>query len=655
MSRKLVWIVASGVVGLALILGGYFGLTRWRAHVQRQRDLRNLTEARRALEAGSVSEARRLHGDSRELGFPNAHLQQDWKRLELDLALNDTDPLRLLSIYQSNRTLVEGNERASLSIVAALRQLGRREEERAARERWRGKETRKDAWLFLDAEALVEGGREPEARKLLESQRFQGDAEGLRLVRLARLLTRGDQIEPLLDQAVLAAPTNALVLTARGRFYESQGSLRLAAFEFASALAIDPSDRTLREQAGDFLFRAGARESAIEVWSSEPSGRRSGTLWLKSWFWRRVLKPSNESMVPPTEAGELAPFVALLQGLPPKRYWDSEAAQKIPNAREIMGRRPEFAALEILDACARRDWPGLVESLDRPGRQASLSPELENALYELGHWRVHSRVAAAPGRFESEVRSRANRHPLLRELGETFARARANRSATVAFSPELRALVTSDHGIPALLLAVEWPEMALLLTPDGPVPAGVPELYLIEHAMALRSNRGPAEADTFLAGLNRSAPVDCLRGEVLLALKKTEEGRLLLKPHATLTNRHGMRAAYLLGIDALERKAWDEGRSFIRGNPTLAASIQGRELEAQLALAAGNMAGAESLFAPLAKESPVAARFLAERAKARGDFATARDHMARLAGSFPDNPQLRLELLELRKKAGGRP
>jgi hypothetical protein len=26
-----------------------------------------------------------------------------------------------------------------------------------------------------------------------------------------------------------------------------------------------------------------------------------------------------------------------------------------------------------------------------------------------------------------------------------------------------------------------------------------------------------------------------------------------------------------------------------------------------------------------------------------------------LAGSFPDNPQLRLELLELRKKAGGRP
>jgi len=240
-------------------------------------------------------------------------------------------------------------------------------------------------------------------------------------------------------------------------------------------------------------------------------------------------------------------------------------------------------------------------------------------------------------------------------LSETFARARASRSATVGFSPELRALVTSDHGIPALLLAVEWPEMALLLTPDGSVPAGVPELYLIEHAMALRSNRGPAEAEKFLSSLIRSAPVDCLRGEVLLALKKTEEGRLLLKPHAGLTNRHGMRAAYLLGIDALERKAWDEGRAFIRGNASLAASIQGRELEAQLALAAGNLTAAESLFAPLAKESPVAARFLAERAKARGDFASALGHVARLAGSFPDNPELRLELLELRKKAGGRP
>lgn len=299
MSRKLLWTVGLVVSGLALILGGYLGLTRWRVHVHRQRDLRNLTEARRALEGGAVAEARRLHTDSRELGFPNEHLQQDWKRLELDLALNDPDPLRLLSIYQSDRRLVEGNEQASLALVGALRQLGRREEERSLREAWRGKETRKDGWLFLDAEGLVAAGHELEARKLLESQRFQGDAEGLRLVRLARLLTRGNQIEPLLDQAILAAPTNAVVLTARGRFYESQGSLRLADFEFASALAIDPADRGLREQAGDFLFRAGARETAIEVWSSDPSGRMSETLWLKSWFWRRVLKPGTQALKEP--------------------------------------------------------------------------------------------------------------------------------------------------------------------------------------------------------------------------------------------------------------------------------------------------------------------------------------------------------------------
>jgi tetratricopeptide (TPR) repeat protein len=655
MSRKLVWTVGLGIAVLALLLGGYFGLTRWRVHVQRQRDIRNLTEARRALEAGSVTEARRLYSDSRELGFPNAHLQQDWKRLELDLALNDPDPLRLLSIFQSDRALVEGNERACLSVVGALRQLGRREEERAVRERWRGKETVKDGWLFLDAEGLVAAGREPEARKLLESQRFEGDAEGLRLVRLARLLSRGNQIEPLLDQAILAAPTNVVVLTARGRFYESQGSLRLAAFEFASALAVDPSDRGLREQAGDFFFRAGARETAIEVWSSDPSGRLNEVLWLKSWFWRRVLKPSAQPLKDPTERGELAPFIAVLQGLPPKRFWDAEAVRRIPNVREIQSRRPEFVALEILDACVRRDWPGLVEVLDRPGRQDSLSPELENALYELGHWRVNGRAAAAPGRFEADVRSRENRHPLLKELGEIFAKSRAARSTTVAFPATLQALVTSDHGIAAMLLAVEWPEMALLLTPEGPVPPGVSELYLLEHAMALRSNRGAAEAEAFLSGLQRTPAIDCLRGEVLLALGKAEEGRGLLKPHSGLTNRHGMRAAYLLGIDALERKAWEEGRGFIRGNASLAASIQGRELEAQLALAAGNMAGAESLFAPLARESPVAARFLAERAKARGDFAAARDHVARLAGSFPDNPQLRLELLELRRKAGGRP
>ena len=61
-------------------------------------------------------------------------------------------------------------------------------------------------------------------------------------------------------------------------------------------------------------------------------------------FWRRVLKPSPEPMAAPAEAGELAPFVALLQGLPPKRHWDTEAAQKIPNAREIMGRRPAHPA-----------------------------------------------------------------------------------------------------------------------------------------------------------------------------------------------------------------------------------------------------------------------------------------------------------------------
>jgi hypothetical protein len=58
MSRKLVWTMALGLVGLTLILGGYFGLTRWRAQVQRQRDLRNLTEALRLLSIYQSNRAR---------------------------------------------------------------------------------------------------------------------------------------------------------------------------------------------------------------------------------------------------------------------------------------------------------------------------------------------------------------------------------------------------------------------------------------------------------------------------------------------------------------------------------------------------------------------------------------------------------------------
>ncbi len=652
MNRKLIWIGAGLVLLLMLGVGGGYGFSRWRVHVQRQRDLRNLSEARRALSTGAIEDARRHHADSRQLGFPNPHLVRDWQRIELELAVSSRDPLRLLSLFQSDRAVVESDERASLALVASLRQLGRREEERALREKWRGKEMAKDSWMFLDVEALIEASREVDAQRLLESNRFTGDAEGMRLVRLARLKNLGGQVEPLLDQALLAAPTNALVLSARGKFYESQGDVRLAAFEYASALALDPGDAALREQAGDFLFRAGARETAIGVWSSGPAGTLGEAAWLKAWFWRRALRPVGELAAAPAVAGELAPVVGMLRGLPPGRLWDPEAAGRIVNIRDLFVRRPEFSALEILDVSARRDWAALAEAVERPGRRESLSPEMENAFYELAVWRSTGKVAPAPGRFHSEVSARRGRHPLLVELDGGFQKARLNRTNQPVLSAGTMALVTSDRLIPAVLLAVEWPEAALQLTPKASPTAGLPELYLVEHAMALRSNRGAAEADAFLSGLARTPVIDCARGEVLMALQKRDDARALLKPHAALTNRHGMRAAYLMGVDALERKAWTEATAYIDGNRAFAASITGRELRAQVVLASGDVAGAEKLFAPMATESPVAARFLAERAKARGDWVAARDLVAKLSRSFPDNPGIRSELLELRRKTG---
>lgn len=653
MNRRLLWIV----VGLALVgvlcVGGWIGLGRWRLHVQRQRDVRNLEEARKALGAGAWSEAERLHRDSRQIGFPNAHLVREWEQVELQLALGSEDPVRLLGLYQKDRVAVEANERASLALVRALNELGRREEGRALRERWRGRETARDAWLFLDVDGLLGGGKEGEAQRLLEGAKFLGDAEGMRLVRLARLTQSPKRVEALLDEALLAAPTNAFVLTARGRFYESREDARLAAFEYGSALALDPTDLGLREQAGDFLYRAGSVDSALAVWSAAPGGRTSESLWLKTWFWSRTVKPLPAGMVDPAVAGEWAPYVALLKGLPAGRWWDAEAAGRVTNGRELSLKRPELGLLELLDACARRDWAAVVEVTGRAGRKETLSAELENALHEYGTWRATGRVAAAPGRHRPVLEQRGDRHPLLVELDGLFHGARVGRRSEVKFPAGLAALAESDRLVPAILLAVGWPEAALRLTPEGALPGGVPELYVVEHGMALRVNRGAAAAEQFLSGARRGPAVDCARGEVLLALKQREEGRALLRPHAGLTNQHGMRAAYLLAVDALERGAPVEATGFLESNRTLASAVTGRELRAQIALAAGREEEAAKLFGALATESPLAARYLVERAKRAGDNGKALELVGRLSRRFPDNPELRLEWLELRRRVSG--
>jgi hypothetical protein len=647
------WIIISLAVLLVLAAAGLGG-NAWRRHVIESQRLKVRNDIEQLIIAGRLREARagvQLFLRQNTRGLPPAE-QAVWNELDVRVSEGLRDVARLLWHFDRQPQSLLAHEQASLIVLRALATVNQGEAAERLRAQWRGREQHAALWMAYDADRLIAAGQRDEAIALLEGHKFEGAADCSRLIRLALLHYQdGAKSADLMQRAFAADPRNSDLRTYRGQMLESTGRLGLARVEYVAALLARPDDPLLRDQLAEFYVRSGNLPLATSTWRDGLGAEMPDFLWLKSLFWERVAFPRPGS-APACPPGPLEPAVNFLRQLPPERFFDAAAFASLRDARRLAAERQELYWLQVLqDLADGREAEALDRIESRGYRGQSWDPELQSALRIVLKFRL-TQHTPGPGSFTTNPRL-ASRHMLFEQI-ERWARSAVEDPA--ALPADTQAFLTSPQAFAGLLFAAGWVEAGLRLAQAHPTRPDAPEWYRFAEAQALRINRGAATALAYVQ-LQPAAPVlDLLQGELLFALQRHAEAVSVLSPLAPRPDDTGLRAAWLLGVYALERNAPAECSALVAGNARLAASPRGAELLARAALARNDVAAAARHYAAAEGDSLEAGMFLSRLAFQREDWAEARRLTEALVQRYPDELQLQANLEAVtRAEKGGRP
>ncbi len=539
-----------------------------------------------------------------------------WLADEVAYAARANDLPRLMTLSVGADGPFRSNEEAALVTCRGLLLGGPAVPLEHVRELWRGRETRRAAWLALDADVLLAAGRTEEARKLLAARGFPGAEDAGRLARLALTEDEPADAYGVLARAADLAPGDPDVRDCRGRLLEAEGRPAEAAGEFAAALAARGEDWVLRDRLAECYRRAGDFDAARATWLPPGSVPQADFAWLRAWFWDRVARPA------PRDWEAAAP----VQG--PMRVV-ADYALRTPAGRFA----PEDGEVRLLSRglhaqWQETDWLNLLALLQdgheaaaaralrhSPFRRASWQPELVAALDRVLAFRAGARVREEP------AAAGPVRHPFFAQL-ECLA-AEGKLSPGAAGLPEdVRRLLAGDEAFAAACLAAGWDEAALLLHhPDADLST-LPGWYADGLARAVWANRGAGEALAFVRGQTRAKTLDLVAGELLLAAGRRTEAIERLRAAEDRADV-GPRAAWLLVETALREGRPAEARRVLEAHPRLTADAEGQLLSARCAAAEGKDDLALRLYREAAGDSAEAGAYLVRRALAGGDWAAA--------------------------------
>lgn len=650
---KRVWIFL--IVGLLVAGGGGFlGLRAWRRHVVTRQDNLAYQAAVNALNSRRYTDAYAIQ--SGRIPNPSPH---PWDRIELDALIGMRQLPKLVALYERSPERILANEEASILVARAYLHARKPKELAALRERVAGKDKGSLAWFLLDADTLLIGEKPKEARKLLDSRKFEGTNDVPRLVRIALL----DAGKPLtnswnrLAEAMALDSRNTEVRSFRAQILEQIGRHELARVEYVAAHVADPANPILRDQLAEFYRRRGAYEMAMATWKDALKPPTLDYIWLKAWFWNRMAVPIQfdwNGTNPP--AGDLSTLVDVLRATPPGQFFDPAQFNALPNARKLGVERQEVHWLQLCQHLLHHaDGPALDQIRFSRFIPTSWNPDLDRALAQVLAFRLSTNGAFnAPGlQFTASTTPATNRHQLLIQLDQIAFEQRSGRRPAVP--ADLARFLKSPAGPASVFLAAGWREAALGLVQLDQFPADAPEWAVYGFAQALRMNRTVKLALAFLDTRANTPVLTALKGELLLADKQVEPGLNLLQSIANGTTEAAYRAAWLTTLAELDRNKTAAARQRLGVNPRFAESTAGREILARIALAETNSPEATRIYTSIAKDSAEARTFLARAAFAAKDYPTARKYTEELIALFPDELQLRANLETILKAEAGRP
>jgi hypothetical protein len=576
--KKLLLIAVPTV--LVLTAGAFLALHLWRARVEANHEQRAFIRAEALFSQGRLIEtAAIVHTFGSK---PSARL--DWRNLDFRVLVAQANIPRLIGIFHHTPDRILTHEAASLTVARAF--LHQRDTNRLERilTAWNKRDRDEPRWRLLEADRLLLAGRPTDAELLLattDPAHPPQSHDAPRLLRLAALAAHRNPREALtlLDQAATAAPHRPDTRSFRAQIFESLHHPAEARAEYTAAVAADPANPLWRDQLAEFHRRQGHLDLALRTWTESLQGTTFDAIWLKAAFWNRMLGglPAGTAPIPRrTPTGPLGPLASLVRDLPETRFFDPDAFSALHDQARFTNERHEVFWLRLAE-CLRlgreSEAADILAGPRPPG--ASWEPRLERALAQI--------LARRLPRTSTPARAVPTAPPITPDTHSFFraleARPRNPSQAAPDPDPETpESFITGPHAFAGAFLAAGWREAALRLAGDSPVSESNPVWFIYGFAQALRFNRGPDTALAFLAAHPAAPALELLTAEIEIGRGNLQAGRPTLERLATNPSPVGLRATWLLAVEALDLGQTRDARRLVEAHPTLASQPAGRDL-----------------------------------------------------------------------------
>lgn len=567
---------------------------------------------------------------------------------------------QLVVLYDYYPKAFDSHEKASMIVGEIYINTGKFKEYQNLRDNWKGRETKPENWFVLDGDKLFLEGKRKEAIDFLNSKTFPGKTDTSRLVRLALLYSyeEPNKAWDYLNQAYQKDPENPEIRSYRAKLLETYGKNNLALIEYLAAIQTDPKNVYLRDQLAEFYLRQKQYPQALMVWLESLKPPSLDTIWVKAFFWGRMVIPINidwhSEKIP---EGMYAPLAIYLINLKPDQYWNESAFDQIADGNTYLKTVQVTFWLKLVDALQRGDEKGAYELLQyNPFQTVSWNAELETALSHILLYRKTGKFKpegaqevvtfeetkpASPLPTQPTTEKKAS-HLFFAQLDELAA-----QKGEIQVPPDLKALLTGKEAFTAAFLASGWNEAALSLHKMAVLPDDYPDWVAVLIAQAYRTNKSNESALKFALAQKETPALSLIIGELMIANKDLDAALDRLSKLTKIEGEIGYRASWLVSLIYIDKGQYEQARAAIEGQPTLSKDVLGKEIMARIALLEGNIALADTIYNSIESTSSEAKSYLARKAFEQKDWKKARDLTEQLLRDYPTNALLQQNLTKI--------
>lgn len=621
---------------------------------------RDIERARELLNNSKPEEAVAIIKDYSDAIDNTTDTGKQWLDLLIRASESTLNFSQLVVLYDYYPKAFDGHEKASMIVGEIYINTGKFKEYQNLRDNWKGRETKPETWFVLDGDKLFLEGKRKEAIDFLNSKTFPGKTDTSRLVRLALLYSyeEPNKAWDYLNQAYQKDPENPEIRSYRAKLLETYGKKNLALIEYLAAIQTDPKNVYLRDQLAEFYLRQKQYPQALMVWLESLKPPSLDTIWIKAFFWGRMVIPINiDWHAEKIPEGKYAPLAIYLTNLKPDQYWNESAFDQLADGNTYLKTVQVTFWLKLVDALQREDEKSAYEFLQyNPFQTVSWNAELEKALTRILLYRktgsfkpeaVDEVVTFEDVKSSDQVPAQPTTEKKASHLFFAQLEELATKKGEVQVPPDLHSLLTGPEAFTAAFLAAGWNEAALTLHKMTVLPDEYPDWVAVVIAQAYRMNKSNELALKFALAQKETPALSLIIGELMIANKDLDAALDRLSKLTKPENEIGYRASWLVALIYIDKGQYEQARATIEAQPALSKDVLGKELMARVALLEGNNALADTIYSSIESTSSEAKSYLARKAFEQKDWKKARELTEQLLRDYPTNTLLQQNLTKI--------